>query len=308
MKNAFTIDVEDYFHVAAFAGTIDMASWAQRQSRVEWNTQALLCLLAQRGIHATFFVLGWVAKRYPGLVREIARNGHEIACHGLNHQLVYKQSEAEFREETRYSKRLLEDIVQRPVIGYRAATYSITNRSLWALDVLAEEGYLYDSSVFPMRHDKYGIPDAKSVPHRLRTSHGNTIAEFPISVVKMGGLTLPVGGGGYFRILPYSVIKWGLKRLNKAGQEFVFYIHPWEIDPFQPRIDQAPMLSRFRHYSNLQRCHHRLTKLLGDFSFAPLVEVLRERGLLSEPSVNTYAAVNDRASVAPAEVAKATPA
>lgn len=280
MNNAFTVDVEDYFHVTAFSKAIDMRSWSERESRVERNTQALLCLLEQRGITATFFVLGWVARRYPALVRAIANQGHEIASHGMNHQLIYRQSEPEFRAETRSTKELLEDIVQQPVIGYRAATYSITEQSLWALDVLAEEGHLYDSSVFPMRHDNYGIPHAKTTPHRLRTPGGNSIVEFPISVVKMSGVTVPVGGGGYFRIFPYSLIRWGLEKLNAQGHEFVFYIHPWEIDAFQPRIETASRFSKFRHYSNIDKCHHRLIKLLRDFSFVPLAHLLHQKGLL----------------------------
>lgn len=281
MRNAFTVDVEDYFHVTAFSNAIDMGSWSERESRVQRNTHALLCLLEQRGVKGTFFVLGWVARRHPELVREIATQGHEIASHGMNHELVYHQSEAQFREEARSSKQLLEDIVQRPVIGYRAATYSITRRSLWALDVLAEEGYLYDSSVFPMRHDKYGIPDARTVPHRINTLGGTSILEFPISVLKMGPLTLPVAGGGYFRLLPYPLTRWGLEKLNARGQQFVFYIHPWEIDPFQPRIDRASAFSKFRHYSNIDSCHHRLIKLLRDFSFSPLASVLQQNELLA---------------------------
>lgn len=280
MNNAFTVDVEDYFQVTAFADTVEMSSWARRESRVVRNTRALLELLAERGIRGTFFVLGWVAKRDPALINEIARQGHEIASHGMNHQLVYNQSPAEFREETRSAKRLLEDISQSPVIGYRAATYSITRRSLWALDVLAEEGFLYDSSIFPMHHDRYGIPDAKPVPHLMETSKGHKLVEFPISVLRYKGMTLPVAGGGYFRIFPYSVTRWGLKKLNASGQEFVFYIHPWEVDPAQPRIADAGLLSRFRHYYNLGLCHSRLQSLLGDFAFAPLQTILQERDLL----------------------------
>lgn len=287
MNNAFTVDVEEYFHVTAFANTIDRDSWGQREPRVERNTQLLLELLAEKGIRATFFILGWIAKRYPGLVRDVAEHGHEIASHGLNHQLIYQQSPAKFRIETRDSKNLLEDLVQRPVIGYRAATYSITARSLWALDVLAEEGFLYDSSIFPMRHDKYGIPGAQTAPHRLETREGRAIVEFPISVLRMKGFTLPVGGGGYFRILPYGVTKWGLTKLNESGQEFVFYIHPWEIDPQQPRVPHAGALSRFRHYSNLGKCYERLVALFEDFSFSTVQEVLQRKRLLDAHASQT---------------------
>lgn len=282
MNNAFTVDVEDYFQVAAFADQIEFASWGTRECRVERNTTAILDMLARRNVKGTFFVLGWIAKRYPALVREIAARGHEIASHGMNHRLIYNQSEAEFRAETRDSKRLLEDVCQRPVLGYRAATYSITLRSLWALDILAEEGFVYDSSIFPMRHDRYGIPQAKLIPHQIETEKGNRIVEFPISVLRYRGVTIPVAGGGYFRLLPYAITRWALKKLNTVGQEFVFYIHPWEIDPAQPRIENASVLSKFRHYLNLQRCESRLDDLLGDFSFTPLVSILKQRGLLAD--------------------------
>jgi len=282
MNNAFTVDVEDYFQVTAFADKVAISSWNERESRVQNNTGALLEMLAERGIRGTFFVLGWVARRHPTLVREIARQGHEIASHGMNHQLIYNQSPAEFREETRSAKALLEDICQRPVIGYRAATYSITQRSLWALDILAEEGFLYDSSIFPMHHDRYGIPDANPVPHLMETEKGHRLVEFPISVLRYRGVTLPVAGGGYFRIFPYALTRWGLKKLIAQGQEFVFYIHPWEVDPAQPRISGARLLSRFRHYYNLSRCRSRLQSLLGDFTFAPMRTVLQERGLLTQ--------------------------
>ena len=282
MNNAFTVDVEDYFQVAAFADQIEFSSWGARECRVERNTTAILDMLARRDVKGTFFVLGWIAKRYPALVREIAARGHEIASHGMNHQLIYNQSEDEFRAETRDSKRLLEDVCQRPVFGYRAATYSITLRSLWALDILAEEGFVYDSSIFPMRHDRYGIPEAKLIPHQIETQKGNRIVEFPISVLRYRGITIPVAGGGYFRLLPYAITRWALKKLNTVGQEFVFYIHPWEIDPTQPRIENASVLSKFRHYLNLQRCESRLDDLLGDFRFTPLVSILKQRGLLAE--------------------------
>jgi polysaccharide deacetylase family protein (PEP-CTERM system associated) len=282
MNNAFTVDVEDYFQVTAFADKVAISSWNERESRVQNNTGALLEMLAERGTRGTFFVLGWVARRHPALVREIARQGHEIASHGMNHQLIYNQSPAEFREETRSAKALLEDICQRPVIGYRAATYSITQRSLWALDIMAEEGFLYDSSIFPMRHDRYGIHDANPVPHLMETEKGHRLVEFPISVLRYRGVTLPVAGGGYFRIFPYALTRWGLKKLIAQGQEFVFYIHPWEVDPAQPRITGARLLSRFRHYYNLSRCRSRLQSLLGDFAFAPMRTVLQERGLLTQ--------------------------
>lgn len=280
MKNAFTIDVEDYFQVEAFAHVVPRDSWGTYESRVERNTGLLLDLLEKSGVSGTFFVLGWVAKRHPQLVREIARRGHEIASHGMSHRLIYTQTPQLFRDETRESKKILEDICQQPVIGYRAATYSIVERSLWALDVLCEEGFRYDSSIFPMRHDRYGIPDAEPYPHQLVTPSGYRIAEFPISTSRFGKFKLPVAGGGYFRIFPYSLTKWGLRRINAAGREFVFYLHPWEVDPEQPRVPNPGALSRFRHYINLEKTYSRLSCLLQDFSFTTMRSVLASRGLL----------------------------
>ena len=280
MKNVFTVDVEDYFQVQAFADVIDPARWDAYQPRVVENTLAVLDLLAERGVQGTFFVLGWVAQRNPDLVRRIVRAGHEVASHGMNHRMVTTQTESEFRSETRDSKRLLEDLCQCPVIGYRAATYSITRKSLWALDVLCEEGFRYDSSIFPMRHDNYGIPDANPLPHRLTTPGGAEIVEFPISVLQRFGVTVPIAGGGYFRLFPYWFTRWALGQLNDADQEFVFYIHPWEVDPGQPRIDNARLFSRFRHYQSLQPCAGRLRQLLGNFEFTTMRVALEEKGLL----------------------------
>lgn len=290
MNHAFTIDVEDYFQVAAFADNIAISSWDTQISRVERNTAVLLEMLDVRSIQGTFFVLGWIAKRYPKLVRDIVAQGHEIASHGMNHQLIYNQDPAEFREETRSSKQLLEDLCGSPVIGYRAATYSITNRSRWALDILVDEGFLYDSSIFPMRHDKYGIPGAMHQPHHMVTEKGSTIAEFPISVLKYGKLTLPIAGGGYFRIFPYAVTRWALQQLNARGQAFVFYLHPWEIDPSQPKIKDASLFSKFRHYHNLSKCQARLEMLLNDFSFRPLRTILAEIGLLQVDAYGNWSA------------------
>jgi len=280
MKNAFTVDVEDYFQVEGFARVVDRDSWDGFATRVRANTATLLEMLAQRNIHATFFVLGWVARKHPEIVREIIAGGHEVASHGMSHQLIYTQTPAEFRRETRDAKALLEDQCQSPVIGYRAATYSITRRSLWALDILCEEGFRYDSSIFPMRHDRYGIPDAEPRPHVLTTPGGDRLVEFPISVLRFGGATIPVAGGGYFRLFPYPFTRWALRRLNRQQQEFVFYLHPWEIDPGQPRIHAASVTSRFRHYLNLDRCAGRLARLLGDFEFDTMHAILVQRDLL----------------------------
>lgn len=280
MNNAFTIDVEDYFQVEAFAGLIDRATWTGFELRVERNTHRLLDLLDRHSVSGTFFILGWVAERLPGLVREIAARGHEVASHGMSHRPVYTQTPAVFREETLRSKSLLEDLVGREVMGYRAATYSITRKSLWALDTLCEAGFRYDSSIFPMRHDLYGIPDANPVPHVLTAPAGGRIVEFPISVWKRGPFKLPVAGGGYFRLFPYGITRWGLGRINAEGRAFVFYLHPWEVDPAQPRIPNTGLKTRLRHYLNLGRTEARLEELFGDFSFATMRAVLMEQGLL----------------------------
>lgn len=279
--NAMTVDVEDYFHVAALAKSIDKSQWNDMEYRVEGSTRRLLDLFDEQGIHATFFVLGWVARRSPDLIREIHRRGHEVASHGMSHDLVYNQTPQVFAAETRESKALLEDIIGVPVLGYRASTYSITKRSLWALDVLKEAGFLYDSSIFPIHHDKYGIPDAKQVPALIQTPAGASIVEFPMSTAPYFGLRMPVSGGGYFRLLPFWLTRAGLNKLNRTlRRPFIFYLHPWEIDHGQPRIE-ASMLSRFRHYTNIDQCEARLTRLMQHFRFGRVRDVLRDASLLS---------------------------
>ena len=289
MDNALTVDVEDYFQVAAFARQIDPATWDRFPLRVGRNTQCLLDLFAEQGVQATFFVLGWVAERCPGLVRAIAERGHEVACHGYSHQLIYGQTPAVFREETMRAKACLEDQAQRPVLGYRAASYSITRRSLWALDVLAELGFAYDSSIFPIRHDRYGIPGSPRWPHRLTAPNGGSLIEFPPSTFSLLGYRLPVAGGGYFRLYPYPFTRFALAQLNRAeGQPFIFYLHPWEIDPEQPRI-RAGWLSTFRHYTNLHRCEARLRRLLRDFRFTTVREVLEMVSISATGAVTHFA-------------------
>src|SRR5579863_4850734 len=278
--NAFTVDVEDYFHVAALSSAIARDTWDSRQLRVQANTEKLLQILEERGVHATFFVLGWLAERVPALVRRIADAGHEIACHGFSHQLVYRQTPVEFREETIRAKNFLEDTVGHAVLGYRAASFSVTRDSLWALDVLIDLGFRYDSSVFPIHHDLYGLPGATPEPHRVSAPSGRTLAEFPMSAASFFGLQVPVSGGGYFRILPYWLTRAGLRQINqRRGRPFAFYLHPWEIDPGQPRISVGAF-SRFRHYTNLTRCEARLRRVLKDFAFTSMHEVLLQRGLL----------------------------
>ena len=284
VPNALTVDVEDYFHVSALASSIARDSWASRESRVVGNTKRLLELFDQFNAKGTFFVLGWVAERYPQLVMDIAGRGHEIACHGLSHRLVYEQSPQEFREEALRSKRALEDITGAAVLGYRAASYSIVRESLWALDILVELGFRYDSSIFPVAHDRYGIPGAERIPNRLPTPAGKVIVEWPLSTAKLLGFGVPVSGGGYFRLLPYWLTRWGLSSINRRERRpFIFYLHPWEIDPAQPRVP-ARWLSRFRHYTNLDKCEARLRRLLVDFRFGTVREGLEQLGLLPSPA------------------------
>jgi polysaccharide deacetylase family protein (PEP-CTERM system associated) len=283
--NAMTVDVEDYFHVAAFANDIARSDWDRMEYRAEANTQRLLRLFADTQVQATFFVLGWVAKRSPHLVREIQAAGHEIASHGMSHKLVYNQSPDEFAAETRDSKALLENITGTAVEGYRASTYSITKKSLWALDVLCNVGFKYDSSIFPIAHDKYGIPDAPQSPSVIAAPNGKRIVEFPMSTATLFGLRVPVSGGGYFRLLPYSVTRAGLRKLNhRLARPFVFYLHPWEVDPGQPRVETSA-LSRFRHYTNIGKCEARLRQLVSEFKFSTMKHVLTQQGLFdAQPS------------------------
>ncbi|MEO9702481.1 XrtA system polysaccharide deacetylase [Marinobacter alexandrii] len=283
IDNALTIDVEDYFQVAALAEAVKYDDWPSMEYRVEANTDRLLRLFDNASVKATFFILGWIAERSPQLVRRIANAGHEVASHGYSHQLIYNQTPALFREETRRSKAILEDILSVGVTGYRAASYSITNQSRWALDILAEEGFTWDSSIFPVHHDRYGMPGTPRWPHRLTTDKGYELAEFPLSTLKFHGYTLPIAGGGYFRLFPYWFSRWGLGSINRQGQPFVFYLHPWEVDPGQPRLD-VKWLSRFRHYNNLDVCEKRLSRLLGHFRFTTMSNVLRNQGVLEHNS------------------------
>jgi polysaccharide deacetylase family protein (PEP-CTERM system associated) len=271
--NAMTIDVEDYFHVSVFDGVVRRTDWDRLESRVCRNTERLLALFDEKRVRATFFVLGWVAERYPSLVRQIADAGHEVACHSHEHRLVYDLTRQQFRNDVRRAKAAVERAAGVPVFGYRAPSYSITARSLWALDVLIEEGFTYDASIFPIRHDRYGIPTSPRHPYLIARESG-TLIEAPGSTVQLGPLNLPVAGGGYFRILPYAWTRWGIRRVNRnEGRAAIFYLHPWEIDPEQPRLHTS-RLGRFRHYRNLTQTEARLRALLSDFRFGPLVDVL----------------------------------
>ncbi|HEX5473164.1 MAG TPA: XrtA system polysaccharide deacetylase [Vicinamibacterales bacterium] len=267
--NALTFDVEDYFQVSAFDRVLPRSRWKGCEARVEHNMDALLALLDEVRVKATFFVLGWVAEQHPALVRRIAAGGHEIASHGFGHRLVYELTPEAFREDLRRARWAIEAAGGGPVVGYRAPSYSITKRSLWALDVLVEEGFLYDASVFPIRHDRYGIPDAPRHPYVIDRPAGR-IWEVPPSTVRWLGANLPVAGGGYFRLLPYQWTRWGIAYLNQHEERpAVFYLHPWEFDPEQPRLP-AGLVARFRHYHNLDKTAGRLRRLLGDFRWAPL--------------------------------------
>jgi len=281
IRNALTIDVEDYFQVAALAEAVSRDDWDSMEYRVEANTDRLLELLDGHDTRATFFTLGWVAERSPELVRRIRAAGHEVASHGYSHQLIYNQTPEVFREETRRSKAILEDILGEAVNGYRAASYSITSRSRWALDILAEEGFTWDSSIFPVHHDRYGMPGTPHEPYRLQTPNGSTLTEFPLSTCDLGRYRLPIAGGGYFRLFPYWLTHWGLGKINRSGQPFIFYLHPWEIDTGQPRL-KVKALSRFRHYNNLDKCLGRLERLLGDFAFGSVSDVLSDVELPDE--------------------------
>jgi len=279
-KNVMSVDVEDYYQVSAFAKSVDTNEWEQHESRVVANTHRLLELFAEKNIKATFFVLGWVADREPQLVKEIYNQGHEVASHGYSHQLIYNQSQEVFKEETIRSKKLLEDLIGEEVIGYRAASYSITKRNLWALDILADAGFVYDSSIFPIRHDRYGIADAKTTPHKLSTPNGGELVEFPLTTRRIGKMNIPVAGGGYFRLYPYFLTRHFLRAVNKKQDEqFVFYLHPWEVDPTQPRIE-ASWFSKFRHYNNLEKCESRLNNLIDDFQFTTMKSVLTDLNLI----------------------------
>jgi len=366
MFNILTIDLEDYFQVHAFSRVIRYEDWDKFECRIERNTDRLLEILDDvsqnskfitqdsnldhsithslnnsltRKVQATFFILGWIAERYPGLVRRIQKEGHEIACHGYAHQLVYTQSRDEFRQDVKRAKSILEDITGSEVIGYRAPSYSITNKSQWAFEVLIEEGFKYDSSIFPVRHDFYGIPNAPRFPFvvslngnnnfefsmlnceskttqnsrfeingnnnfefsvlnvelkatqnsqlktqnsafsiqnsKLITQNSTFIIEFPISTVRVFGTNFPISGGGYFRLLPYSIIRKAFRRINEKEQKpFIFYLHPWEIDPEQPRVSGLSIRSKFRHYVNLNKTESRFRKLLEDFQFSTIRQIL----------------------------------
>lgn len=287
LKHAMTVDVEDYFHVAAFANVISPSEWDNWPNRVEANTEKLLELFDRENLKITFFVLGWVAERYPALIKKLHEQGHEIASHGYSHQLIYRQSPDVFRQETEKSKQILENIIHSPIKGYRAASYSITRQSLWALDILAELGFEWDSSIFPTRHDNYGIPGSPEAPYRIITSSGKALIEFPLTTAKVLGQSVPAAGGGYFRQYPYALSKWLFHRASQQGKKpQIFYLHPWEIDPEQPRVPNASWFSNFRHYTNLDRCLPRLERMIRDFPFGTISESLGSAKIAQELNIH----------------------
>ena len=269
IKNALTIDLEDYFHVSAYAGRVQLDKWDSYPSRVEQNTDHLLQLLESYKCRATFFVLGWVAEKKPKVVARVAAAGHEIACHSLLHRRVFDLTSQEFREDTRRAKAAIESAAGAKVLGYRAPSFSITRKSEWALDILAEEGFQYDSSIFPVEHPSYGIPDAPRTPHWISTPSGR-ILEFPMPTLSIGSMRSPIGGGAYLRLLPYTYTRWSIRHINRQENCSVcIYIHPWEIDPEQPRLG-GNLSARARHYFGLRTMESKLKRLLQDFSLCPL--------------------------------------
>jgi polysaccharide deacetylase family protein (PEP-CTERM system associated) len=280
MINALTFDVEEYFHAEVFAGVVRPEEWPSLESRVVQTTERLLDVLAEGRTAATFFVLGWVAARHPHLVRAIHDRGHEVACHGYGHQMITRQSPTQFAEDVRRAKKTLEDVIGAAVIGYRAPTFSVVRETLWSLEVLVESGFRYDSSIFPIVHDRYGIPDAPRFPHRLTVAPGTEITEFPLSTVSRLGWRVPVAGGGYFRLFPYGITRWAIRDINeREGQPAMIYLHPWEIDPDQPRLPVGRM-AHVRHSVNNRATIGRLRRMVREFQFAPARDVLARAGTL----------------------------
>ena len=276
IRNALTIDVEDYFQVSAFDPYIPRDDWDSIPCRVERNIDRILSLLEKKGINATFFTLGWIAKRYPSMVRRIVENGHELASHGCDHDRVTELGSDDFYKDIADSKKILEDISGFPVIGYRAPSFSINKQNYWALNLLEEAGYLYSSSIYPVRHDHYGIPDAPRFAFYPNPT--GKLLEVPITTVNLLGRNIPVGGGGYFRLWPYAVSRWFIQRVNeKDRRSAVFYFHPWEIDPDQPRPKGINLKVRFRHYLNLDLMEKRLTNLLNDFGWGRMDQIFLEK-------------------------------
>ena len=283
ITNALTIDVEDYFQVSAFAPYIARSEWEQRECRVVRNVSRILDLLAAQDTQATFFTLGWIAERYPDLIRRIVREGHELASHGYGHERASDLDEAGFSQDIRRAKALLEDLSGTAVTGYRAPSFSIGTGNLWAFDCLARAGYLYSSSIYPIRHDHYGMPDSPRFAYRVDAG----LLEVPITTLRVFNRNFPSSGGGYFRLLPYALSRWMLRRVNADdGQAAIFYFHPWEIDVGQPRIPGIDRKTRFRHYVNIDRMEGRLQSLLTDFNWGRMDHIFLSRSTPANPILN----------------------
>jgi len=277
-RHALSVDLEEYFHVSNFAQLIDPGRWPALPSRVEAATRRLLDLFDAASCRATFFSLGWIAARHPRLLAEIAARGHELACHGYAHQLVHALGPQAFRDDLRRARSAIEDAAGVAVAGYRAPSYSITKRSLWALAILAEEGFRYDSSIFPVHHPSYGIPEYEADLVRIDLGGGLSLVEYPLTTTRLGRWNLPVAGGAYLRLLPGPVFRWGFQRAVRSGRAAVLYVHPWEIDPDQPRL-RVGWQVRLRHYRNLERTEGRLFRLLAETPFDTMGGVIEARAL-----------------------------
>jgi len=283
MINAFTVDLEDYFQVSAFSGSVDRPQWASFPSRVEQNTDRVLEILAAAHCRATFFTLGWIAERFPQLIRRVSGAGHELACHSFAHRYVYDLNRQQFREDTLRAKRAIENASGVAVTGYRAPSFSITKSSDWAFEVLADLGFQFDSSVYPVRHPNYGIPEAPLTPYRIETPSGNLI-EFPMPALQFGNRRAPFGGGAYLRLLPYAFTRWAINHVNRIENRHVcVYVHPWEFDPVQPRLSTG-IAARIRHYVGLRGLTGKVRRLLADFEFEPLGR-MANRLLLEKPAL-----------------------
>jgi len=289
IKHILSIDLEDYFQVEAFAGKVSRDDWAQFPSRMEANTYRLLDTFDRFNAKATFFVLGWVAARFPQLVREVHERGHDLACHSYWHRKIYSLTPAEFRADTRAACEAIEQAAGVRVTGYRAPSWSVTKDSLWALDVLAELGFTYDSSIFPIHHDIYGIPGASRYPYLHHGQHGESLLEIPPATLQLGKTNVPAAGGGYFRIFPLAYTEWAFRQFEKENRSLVFYLHPWEVDPEQPRI-AAPLKSRLRHYTNLGKTQSRLEHLLERHEFQTFREFVGGADVLSLADVSSQIA------------------
>jgi polysaccharide deacetylase family protein (PEP-CTERM system associated) len=276
LRNSLTVDVEEYFQVAAFERTIAREQWDHSDSRVEYSTHRVLDLFAAKRVRGTFFVLGWIAERHPALVHRIVAEGHELASHGYDHTRIHQFTAEQFRADVVRTRAILEETGGVRVRGYRAPSYSINGKNLWALDVLQETGHVYSSSIYPVHHDLYGMPEAPRFSFRFRP---DGILEIPVTTVSLANRNFPCGGGGYFRLLPYPLFRWALRRVNERDRRAgLFYFHPWEVDPQQPRVQGAPLKSRFRHYLNLDSMHDRLSQLLDDFSWGRMDEIFLGEG------------------------------